>query len=112
MPDAPNRKVPSLDGLRALAVAAVIFSHSQSLLIRHPPLITFAKRFNQGVDLFFAISGLIITRMLMTELESSGRIRFGAFYIRRAFRILPALGLYLLVLAFLSWVGMLNVAKW
>jgi peptidoglycan/LPS O-acetylase OafA/YrhL len=55
-----------------------------------------------GVDVFFAISGFVITSMLFAELESSGRIDFPRFYVRRARRLLPALALMLSVVLLLG----------
>lgn len=52
-----------------------------------------------GVDIFFAISGLLITKLLLDEKAESGRIGIAAFYLRRAFRILPACFAYLAVVA-------------
>jgi peptidoglycan/LPS O-acetylase OafA/YrhL len=49
----------------------------------------------QGVDLFFVISGFLITTLLLAEVEGRGRIDLGAFYLRRARRLLPALFLVL-----------------
>jgi peptidoglycan/LPS O-acetylase OafA/YrhL len=55
-----------------------------------------------GVDVFFAISGFVITTMLLTELESCGRIDLPRFYVRRARRLLPALALMLSVVLLLG----------
>lgn len=55
-----------------------------------------------GVDLFFVISGYIITTVLLRERDRSGTINLRHFYLRRAFRLLPAAYLYLLVLVVLS----------
>jgi peptidoglycan/LPS O-acetylase OafA/YrhL len=63
------------------------------------------------VDVFFAISGLLITSKLLEEEKSSGRISLRNFYIRRAFRILPAALVYLLTLAGLAKLGLIFVSK-
>ena len=52
-----------------------------------------------GVALFFAISGYLITTLLLEERERRGGVSLRGFYVRRAFRILPAAYLYLIVLA-------------
>src|SRR3982075_460411 len=73
---------PGLDGLRALAVVGVLLYHAG---VRWMPggLL--------GVDLFFVISGFLITSLLIAELQRSGGIALAAFYGRRARRLLPAL---------------------
>ena len=73
---------PGLDGLRAFAVAAVILYHGQ---------VSWAKGGFLGVDVFFVLSGFLITSLLLVELEGSGRIARVAFWSRRARRLLPAL---------------------
>ncbi len=55
-----------------------------------------------GVDVFFAISGFVITSTLVAELERTGRLRLGRFYMRRIRRLLPALALMLVVVAALG----------
>jgi peptidoglycan/LPS O-acetylase OafA/YrhL len=75
-------RIAGIDGLRALAVLGVMAFHADYL---------FARGGFLGVDLFFVISGFLITRLLLAELERSGRISFQAFYLRRARRILPAM---------------------
>lgn len=75
---------PALDGLRALAVLAVIAYHYQPA---DPPL---AGGF-LGVEVFFVVSGYLITSLLIEEQARSGRIDLKGFWIRRARRLLPAL---------------------
>src|SRR5450432_708876 len=84
--------LPTLDGWRALAILGVMLCHDSihtlgpfntGFLYMHGDL---------GVDLFFAISGILICSRLLTEEESQGFISRKDFYIRRAFRILsPAI---------------------
>jgi peptidoglycan/LPS O-acetylase OafA/YrhL len=83
----------SLDGLRCLAILAVIWVHTG---IRVEG-ITLTQRGYLGVDLFFAISGFLITTLLLRERERHGSISLGAFYMRRSLRIFP---LYYTVVAF------------
>ncbi|MET1079702.1 MAG: acyltransferase family protein [Pseudomonas sp.] len=70
-----------IDGLRAVAVLSVLFYHAGLGL--------FSGGF-VGVDVFFVISGFLITRLLKNEIEAQGRIDFRNFYLRRARRLLPA----------------------
>jgi peptidoglycan/LPS O-acetylase OafA/YrhL len=72
---------PALDGIRALAVLAVIAYHCNVPYLGSGAL---------GVDVFFVLSGYLITSILKREHEASG-IRYGAFYLRRARRLYPAL---------------------
>lgn len=69
-----------IQGLRALAVLAVVGAHA----------IGWPRGGFVGVDVFFVVSGFLITGMLLRELADSGRVQLGAFYARRARRILPA----------------------
>jgi len=80
----------AIDGLRAIAVLAVVAYHAGL-----PVSAGFV-----GVDVFFVISGYLITRLLHDEVQTTGRIDFWAFYARRARRILPALVLTVVLSAF------------
>src|SRR5512141_1532304 len=91
--------LPTLDGWRAIAVAAVIWHHS--VLWNRQVLDTRALG-TLGVDLFFAISGLLITYRMLEERDRTGDIGLRSFYIRRASRILPAAILFLAVVSLLS----------
>jgi peptidoglycan/LPS O-acetylase OafA/YrhL len=73
--------VPGLDGLRGLAVAGVLVFHANALL----------RGGYLGVDLFFVLSGFLITRILLDERERDGRVDLKRFWIRRARRLMPAL---------------------
>jgi peptidoglycan/LPS O-acetylase OafA/YrhL len=77
---------PALDGLRAVAVLAVMAHHSGGL-IRGGWL---------GVDVFFTLSGFLITILLLEEHTRTGTIAIGRFYVRRALRLLPALVAFLI----------------
>jgi peptidoglycan/LPS O-acetylase OafA/YrhL len=88
--------VPALDGLRAVAVLAVIAYHLN---------FGWAQGGYLGVDLFFVLSGYLITSLLAGEWGRSGRIRLGSFWARRARRLLPAVVLVLLVLALYAGLG-------
>ena len=73
--------LPGLDGLRALAVGAVLLYHAD---------ISWLPGGFLGVDIFFVISGFLITSLLLAEWHEHGRIAFGQFWLRRARRLLPA----------------------
>lgn len=77
-------RLTGLDGLRAIAVVAVLLFHAD---------LPFAQGGYLGVDLFFVISGFLITSLLASEFQAHGRIRLGEFFWRRAKRLLPAFGL-------------------
>lgn len=87
----PGRR-PDIQGLRALAILLVVIFHADLPLSGG-----FA-----GVDVFFVISGFVITRLLMTELEASQRIDFWQFYQRRIHRLLPALAVTSTVVALVA----------
>lgn len=72
---------PDIQGLRAIAVLLVVVYHSG---------ISWVSGGYVGVDVFFVISGFLITTHLLESLQNTGRIHFGSFYARRARRILPA----------------------
>ncbi|MGP5124232.1 acyltransferase family protein [Glutamicibacter ardleyensis] len=79
-----NRHFIALDGFRALSVVAVVWHHVSGL--SHIPALSHGFR---GVDLFFGISGFLITTLLLRERERNGRISLKNFYIRRSLRIFP-----------------------
>ncbi len=88
--------MPALDGLRAFAVMAVIAYHLN---------ITHAGGGYLGVDIFFVLSGFLITGLLVEERARAGRIALRAFWARRARRLLPALLLVLAALALYAGLG-------
>jgi peptidoglycan/LPS O-acetylase OafA/YrhL len=93
--------LPTLDGWRAISIAAVILCHDS--VHRLGPFSTqwLYDHGHNGVDVFFAISGLLICARLMSEEEHKGSIQAGEFYVRRAFRILPPAIFYLAMLVVL-----------
>ncbi len=86
----PGPHVPGLDGIRAVAVLGVLAFHGG---------VSWAGGGLLGVDIFFVLSGFLITSLLVGEWASSGRVRFRRFYERRARRLLPALFLTMLLIA-------------
>lgn len=85
--------MPCLDGMRACAVMAVMLHHSRA---------PFSAGGFIGVDIFFVLSGFLITQLLLTEYAKTGRISLAQFYIRRALRLLPALFLFLALMLLFS----------
>jgi peptidoglycan/LPS O-acetylase OafA/YrhL len=77
-----GHSIPALDGIRAVAVALVLAEHGGLPGVSGGFL---------GVDVFFVLSGFLITSLLLDEFRSKGRIRLRDFWIRRARRLLPAL---------------------
>src|SRR6478736_178819 len=82
---------PALDGLRGLAVAAVLLFHGGHLLGGY-----------LGVDFFFVLSGFLITSLLLAEAAGTGEVALGSFWARRARRLLPALVVLMLGIALYS----------
>jgi peptidoglycan/LPS O-acetylase OafA/YrhL len=74
--------LPGVDGLRALAVIAVVLYHAE---------VSWLPAGFLGVDVFFTISGFLITSLLLSEHVTTGTIALGDFWARRARRLLPAL---------------------
>ena len=93
---APPRRLPALDGLRAVAVGGVLAYHLGA---------GWASGGYLGVDLFFVLSGFLITSLLVEERARTGSIDVVAFWGRRARRLLPAL--FVLLLAIASYVAVM-----
>ena len=90
---------PEIDGLRAIAVGAVILYHAQITILGHQPF----KGGFIGVDIFFVISGYLITSIILKELFTTGYFSFKYFYERRIRRILPALLFVMLASFAFAW---------
>ena len=94
---------PEIDGLRAIAVGAIILYHSNSSFFGYQP-------FNGGfigVDIFFVISGYLITSIILKELILTGSFSFKNFYERRIRRIFPALLFVMLISLPFAWMYLL-----
>ncbi|WP_447795503.1 acyltransferase family protein [Pseudomonas farris] len=88
---------PDIDGLRAIAVVAVVLFHAFPEYLRSGFI---------GVDIFFVISGFLISTILLGGL-SSGKLRIGEFYVRRVNRIFPALAIVIVAVIFAGWIFLL-----
>lgn len=90
----PNRYtlgyMPSLDGMRGIAVLLVIIFHGRTGIIPGGYF---------GVDIFFVLSGFLITSILLREYSKTGNINLANFYLRRVLRIVPALALMMMAYA-------------
>jgi peptidoglycan/LPS O-acetylase OafA/YrhL len=88
--------LPALDGLRGLALAGVLLFHADGLLVGG----------YLGVDLFFVLSGYLITSLLVCEHAQTGRIDLGAFWLRRVRRLFPALlAMLFVLLGYVAWLA-------
>jgi peptidoglycan/LPS O-acetylase OafA/YrhL len=95
-----QRYMPGLDGLRAIAVLAVIAYHEQ---------LGWAPGGLLGVGLFFTLSGYLITDLLLGQWRGSGKVHLGDFWLRRARRLLPALFVMLAIVT--AWVTIFDRAR-
>jgi peptidoglycan/LPS O-acetylase OafA/YrhL len=99
---------PELDGLRFFAFLLVFIHHTE--LFYMIPQLRFLHDFGwAGVDLFFALSAFLFTKLLLVELQVSGTISFTRFYMRRIFRIWPVYYLYVAISLLLFTIGAHNV---
>lgn len=97
-----TKKRLDLQALRALAVIAVVLNHSWPGLAPGGYL---------GVDIFFVVSGYLITQQLVREHRREGSIKLGRFYLRRARRLLPAATIVLVAVSFLT-LAFVSERKW
>jgi peptidoglycan/LPS O-acetylase OafA/YrhL len=95
------QRIPSLDGLRAISITLVILSHLVKW--KHVSVQVIGSYGDLGVQVFFVLSGYLITNLLLREYERSSTISLQDFYIRRAFRIFPAAFVFLGVVIVLYW---------
>ncbi len=95
--DVEFRHFPVLDGLRGMAVLIVMFYHLDQLI---PQLKVISTGGFLGVDIFFVLSGFLITSILLKEQSRESKIDLKNFYVRRFARLTPALWLFLLFLYF------------
>ncbi len=95
--------LPGLNGIRAIAALAVVFSHINNRLDYFKlPKNRLLDLANFGVTIFFTLSGFLITYLLLKEKEKTGTINIKKFYIRRILRIWPLYFIYLLIVIFFN----------
>lgn len=90
-----SKHVPELDGLRGVAIISVLIHHQLTPFSLSGGFL--------GVDLFFVLSGFLITGLLLTEFDATKTISLSKFYMRRVLRLGPALFLYLLGCLLVTW---------
>jgi len=93
LPSTNGIRIPSLDGLRALSIVIVMASHTVAVFDPKDPHFNagwaILSNGQIGVEIFFVISGFLITSLLLSELSDTGEISLRRFYLRRSIRILP-----------------------
>lgn len=87
------KRIPSLDGLRAISIVLVVVGHWVSVRYASQVALSYAIL---GVRIFFIISGFLITTLLLKEHAKTSTISLRDFYVRRAYRILPAAAVFML----------------
>lgn len=101
-----EKRIASLDGLRAVSIAMVVISHSVASLTSSLPYLG-----NFGVKVFFVISGFLITTILAAEFEKTGSVNLKKFYLRRTLRIFPAFYFYVFCILFATLIGVFQIQK-
>lgn len=91
-----------IEGLRAIAILLVVAAHAR---------VSWLAGGFVGVDVFFVLSGYLITGLLIQEISATGDLRFAAFYARRIRRLMPALMLMLLCVCLLGWQLLIPIAQ-
>src|SRR5262249_24363883 len=102
-------RMPSLDGVRAIAVALVVISHITGNELASLPILWRFDLGNLGVRIFFVLSGYLITSLLVAELAATNTISLPKFYLRRSLRIFPAFYVMLIVLVVLWRLGLMKL---
>ena len=108
-----SNRVLSLDGLRAVSIVLVLIHHLAGTQYSFIPA-SFANALGLGelgVRVFFVISGFLITKLLLQELETAGSIHLPKFYFRRTFRIFPPYYALILALIFLQSAGLIRLRR-
>ena len=113
----PDKKYPSISGIRAISIVLVIISHLGGFekyfeinkWLR--PFVYFLEDGQLGVNIFFVISGFLITTLLLLEEKKTKKISLKNFYIRRTLRIFPAFYFLLLVYLILQFIGVLHISN-
>ncbi len=112
IPEVLNKSyLPSLDGLRAISIALVILAHLYKEHVSHLDLNPVLRHGYLGVYIFFVISGFLINTLLLKEKVKTGTISLKNFYMRRLFRILPLIILYVATVFVLDKIFQLEISS-
>jgi peptidoglycan/LPS O-acetylase OafA/YrhL len=105
-------RIPSLDGLRAVAVVLVLLTHlSQTNGFIDKPLLRHVHIQGAiGVEVFFVISGFLITTLMLREVAIYGRLSISQFYFRRVLRIAPAYLVFAFTVLLMDWSGYVHIS--
>ena len=106
---ASGARIPSLDGLRAISILAVVLGHIAGTAGSPRLYLGGIDIASLGVRVFFVISGFLITGLLLEEREATGTISLPRFYLRRTLRIFPAYYFFLLMLALAQALGWIEL---
>jgi len=113
MSNSTDKRIPSLDGFRAISILMVLYGHlcgTRNFPISIPEYGRWCGDVaHLGVLVFFVISGLLITSLLMSEREMTGTISLKRFYLRRVVRIFPAFYAFILVMAIATLLGAVHL---
>jgi peptidoglycan/LPS O-acetylase OafA/YrhL len=96
-PRSHDRRIPCLDGIRAVSISCVIFAHAVHASSAGGWFLYAARLGTLGVHVFFVLSGYLITTLLLQEYEKTNDVSVRGFMWRRITRILPAYAVYLMV---------------
>ncbi len=102
----PLKYTPALDSIRGVAVLLVVSMHAEYYFF--DPTISWISGGFLGVDLFFVLSGFLITNILLSDFTRHDKLSYRKFYINRFLRLFPALALLLLAYFELN----LNLMSW
>jgi peptidoglycan/LPS O-acetylase OafA/YrhL len=104
-------RLPGLDGIRAVAVTLVLLAHFCPAEATGSFLDAVVRKGGFGVEIFFVLSGFLITHLLMREEQARGTVSLPFFFARRAIRILPPLVVFLVALAAAHSLGILAISR-
>ena len=113
VPATSAKRIPSLDGLRALSISLVLIGHLQGTryFLSATTLQPLGDLGNLGVRVFFIISGFLITHLLLREQANTGSISLRAFYARRFLRIFPAFYVFVVITWLLAIMGIVQLDR-